>query len=873
MKKYLLFFHSPANILFFLVLYFISATSALAQVSPPPPEDGDFKSSDDGSWTQVLKWQVFNEGAWIPATAFPDANARVYIHHAMATEAERAINEIHIMKNGILYIVGNLFVTSDITVNEGGILDFYGFDVVGSGNFSLNNGGSVKITSPEGLRSRNLDFLYVGNVQNSGTIRYFSQTATYWYAGSVPQVTGDIFGSGSTSKNIIIDNTTTVTLTQRTGISAPGKLEIRTGTFIETELFNISGGGYLVMSGGTLQTSASGDIPKLNVAETGITGGTIELNAASEDQNLKNNIYFNLTFSGGNTVTTTGAITDILGTVTITGEATLDVQNRAFGKPETNFTMDGGRFRSSLLNESIPMMDGIYNLTGGTVELYGTDASQTHTLQGGKTYYNVEINAQGANTAEKNVNQGQGGIVILGEMIIYSPAVYQTSSGAILSGPGKFELMPGATLNYGDKNGITSSECGDGTTCGNIRTATRIFPSEANYGLVGGAGSAATGNGLPPLINNLFINRTTDVTLSNDLTLNNEMYVEGSGNLITNDKKIILAENASIQEPGNASILGIVETERTLQANETEYFGGIGLEITAMGNSPGITLVRRVTGAPQTGAGNSGIDRSYTINPSNDDGLDATMVFHYRDGVNELNGIPEGNLVLYRLPDGETDWIAEGGEVNIEGDFIIKDGINSFSTWTAGDSEASLPVDLLAFTGTLQNQQAELRWATASERNNDGFEIQRSVDTKEFETIGFVKGAGTAGERNEYVFIDDDMVQSSFYRLKQVDFDGKSTFSKIVQVMKTDEGNAFFTVSPNPFTHKLDLYFHGKNDENHVYQLQLNSALGKEIARLAGNGEKLNTLINEKLNNADKGVYVLTIYSDRLKSRKRIIKH
>lgn len=90
-------------------------------------------------------------------------------------------------------------------------------------------------------------------------------------------------------------------------------------------------------------------------------------------------------------------------------------------------------------------------------------------------------------------------------------------------------------------------------------------------------------------------------------------------------------------------------------------------------------------------------------------------------------------------------------------------------------SETPLPVALTAFTGTAINESIVLNWSTASEQNNDYFEVQHSADGKSFKNIGTVDGAGTSTTVNTYSFVDENPnAGTNYYRLVQHDFDGKT---------------------------------------------------------------------------------------------------
>ncbi len=110
-----------------------------------------------------------------------------------------------------------------------------------------------------------------------------------------------------------------------------------------------------------------------------------------------------------------------------------------------------------------------------------------------------------------------------------------------------------------------------------------------------------------------------------------------------------------------------------------------------------------------------------------------------------------------------------------------------------------LPVELVTFKAIADKDAIQLLWETASERNNAGFQIERSENGREFEKIAFVAGAGTSAEKHTYQLEDKDIRagQTYFYRLRQIDFDGNSQYSNIVQATLSG-GKLTLLVSPNP---------------------------------------------------------------------------
>lgn len=145
-----------------------------------------------------------------------------------------------------------------------------------------------------------------------------------------------------------------------------------------------------------------------------------------------------------------------------------------------------------------------------------------------------------------------------------------------------------------------------------------------------------------------------------------------------------------------------------------------------------------------------------------------------------------------------------------------------------------VPVELASFTGSVVSDAIQLQWITASELNNYGFEIERSINNSELVSIGFVKGKGTTTETNYYSYIDNPYESNKLqinYRLKQIDYDGTYTYSNIVSV----ELNApqEFTLNqnyPNPFNPSTIISYSVAADGK--TRLKVYDIMGSEVATL-----------------------------------------
>jgi hypothetical protein len=95
----------------------------------------------------------------------------------------------------------------------------------------------------------------------------------------------------------------------------------------------------------------------------------------------------------------------------------------------------------------------------------------------------------------------------------------------------------------------------------------------------------------------------------------------------------------------------------------------------------------------------------------------------------------------------------------------------------------ALPIELVSFTGTTQNNVNTLMWVTASERNNAYFTLERTLNGTDFEVIANINGASNSQTMNEYMVIDPIYNESlNYYRLKQTDYDGKSKYTDLISI-------------------------------------------------------------------------------------------
>jgi len=292
-------------------------------------------------------------------------------------------------------------------------------------------------------------------------------------------------------------------------------------------------------------------------------------------------------------------------------------------------------------------------------------------------------------------NHITGNIVVNGILEMKDSSRFVGNSA---TGSPSFYLNPGATLIAGSKDGIAALP---DSSHGNIQvTGVRSYSTSANYEYNGSV-AQTTGDGLPANVNNLTINNPNGVTLTNPVTVDGTL-TGASGNLFTGANAVTIGASGQLVEPTGNTVLGTVVATRTVNANSTVTFGGIGASMTSSAAAPGSTTVTRGTGAGsvQHGPVSSSVARYFDIVPANNSNLNATFTFAYDS--TELNGENASNLQLWKSTDAGVSWIQQGASNSVPLKQLTATGVNSFSRWTVSDLANQMGASGLSYvvTGT-----------------------------------------------------------------------------------------------------------------------------------------------------------------------------
>jgi hypothetical protein len=374
------------------------------------------------------------------------------------------------------------------------------------------------------------------------------------------------------------------------------------------------------------------------------------------------------------------------------------------------------------------------------------------------------------------------------------------------------EGMASLTINDGGVLSVYGNWTNNGTfTAGNNSTV--IFTGgEAQS--IGGSSSTT--------FYNLTVNNTssTGVVLNNSTTVNNQLTLT-DGLLILGSNDLTVSGSISggsggmdpkyVQTNGAGCLTQPVAAggAKAFPVGRAAYNPAL-LALTA-GSTTDNFCVRveddvYVNGTSGSTVTDKVVERTWFITEGISGGSDATLTLSWNSGETLGTFTPEACYISHFTGGG---WNA-GPAGNAGAGPVFsrsRSGITSFSPFAVGSAPA-LPVTWLSFRAALDGDDVKLAWSTASESNNEGFDIQRSENGRDWQTIAFVPGAGTTSEVTNYEYTDPSpftLHPSLYYRLQQRDYDGTTDYSP-VRVIQLEEENAI-RVFPNPADEAVTVAF------------------------------------------------------------------
>ncbi len=238
-------------------------------------------------------------------------------------------------------------------------------------------------------------------------------------------------------------------------------------------------------------------------------------------------------------------------------------------------------------------------------------------------------------------------------------------------------------------------------------------------------------------------------------------------------------------------------------------------------------------------------------------------------------GVVTANRGVYGLPNGNFLTTNAAGLFEING--TTGDTVRQIIAGVSGRfitpyDLAIIPVELTSFVGSCVNGNVELSWATATELNNSGFEIQRSADGYNFTKIGFVSGHGTTTDPKAYSYRDNSAgTGKHLYRLRQIDFNGAFNYSGTIEVEVT--APTVFALEqnyPNPFNPSTIISY--SIPQSSFVTLKVYDIIGNEVATLVNQTQSAGKYdIRFDASSLSNGVYLYSIKTDNFTSTKKML--
>jgi hypothetical protein len=811
---------------------------------------GDYRSVASGNWSNIATWESYNGLIWVAAVSAP-------------TSASGVIT----IQNGHIVTITTNVTVDQVVINSGGEVDLNsgitltvanvaGTDLDVSGIFK--NSGSVSINA-----SATVAFQSGGKYQHNFTTTAGTIPTATWNSGSTCEIVGyttnnsNPGGIGQTFANLTWN--------------CPNQ----TSSFdFGASLQNISGDFTLNSTGtGILQLDAQGNNNSLTIGgNLNMNGGTIYgcMNGATTVNVNGNYIQtggtFNFNKSGGTGYGNTSTLLSVSGNITISG-GTCDVT------------------QSTANNASLGL--GRINVAGNITISGSGLITETSVDSRGQIYFT------GSGTQQYITTNSSSSITQKIDFIVNSGAILRMDT-QVLNSTGDFSLLSGGGLMVGHSNGITLSGASGNIQC----TGTRSYSTSADY-TYNGTSAQNSGDGLPATVHNLTLNNSNNLTLTNSTAVSNLLTMT-SGLFVTSANTLALGTSTSTLGTlsrtsghvyGNFKrwIAAATTSNILFPVGTLSYYNGANFSFTVAPTAGSITS----TFIP-TNPGTNGFpltDGGYTLN---------TIGYGYWSFTG-ANGFAGGtynvNLYANGFP-GITDYTqlhtvrraTSGSAWTLNGTHSIGTGSNSAAVsnrtgmtllghFGIGSGAGNpLPIELVNFNAAPNGDKVDLTWSTASETNNDYFTVERSTDAIHFKEILRKQGAGNSTSTIYYSDIDNSPLSGhSYYRLKQTDYDGHSTYSKIKSVNNKSQREAenelkLISIAPNPFSEKFIVAF--TTQKAGAATIELVNESGKMVLQqVIQSNEGPNNFNFSEGQKLTSGIYFVNLFFNGEKISQKIIKN
>jgi hypothetical protein len=688
----------------------------------------------------------------------------------------------------------------------------------------------------------------------SGATNTVFATATNWVGGTAPANGDDVvIPAGLTNYPTLGANTPTLL-----------SITINGGTLTQpsTGNRNISATTITVNSGGTL-VRGSGNL----------TATTINLNGGTID--LANRTISTLTYNSGTLTITNGA------TVTTFNMASNSYTNGSINLNITTLNVNGGTFTrgsGTLTMTNLTLNGGTYDNGSSNLSLSGNFTQETGTFTHGA--YNLTV----SNNFILN-----GGTFTAGSGTI-SANVYDINNGTFNIKGNKITTgndfnIDGATVNVSDADLNIGNDLFviSGTLDLNGYNLTVVDDYTYNGGSIIDAGSLITAANVIWNFTGFTHTLPTNLYATATMTFTSGIVVSSNSALVR------FAYNTTISGVSNTShIDGPVRKEISSSNTTPTFVFPIGngtyyapLTLSSYGsrrNEDYFTAqyfdARNSNAGGTKGTGLSLVSQAeyWILDRGASTGTaTTTAVVGLSYNTSRSGSITDAALLKVARWNG-SQWADHGRATgsstsNTSGTLTSSAAVTSFSPFTIGSSSNvnPLPVHLLNFTAVPVASNVNVKWTTTSEINNDYFNVEKSLDGKNWSVIGQVKGAGNTEALTNYNFVDANPVMGmQYYRLQQTDINGMYTYSAVAPVNFSATLTSTLNIFPMPANNFLNVELPGASEMN----VTIYNANGQKVFEATSG-----SLLNIDIQNLNAGLYIVEVKADNNVSSAKFLKN
>ena len=501
----------------------------------------------------------------------------------------------------------------------------------------IQSGGTL---ISEASNSRELTISSNGNFTNNGT--FTANDGKVIFSGSNTVSGSSTFNNIDLNGGVDFGSSSTVN----------GNISLNAGGFINTNAPSYGGSSILIYNSSTTYGRGT---------EWSLMSGA----GYPNNIQITNNTTLNLGANAG-----TGTARQCAGNLTVDAGSTLSLNES--GEQMTQALTVKGNF----INNGTVLLSGA---SGGDLKLEGDfDDNGTLTANGRAVFFeggNTQTINSTADPLEIDVMRigKSGGEVVMNQNLLAD----ETSDPIQFTTATSYLNLNGNTLTIG-KAGVTSS--GSFTAGSGLKgtsASSLVLLGNGSFGDIPFVSGSQT-------LNNLSINRGG----SGSIGLGSDVTIEGTlthtlGDLQTNANKVVLGSSATISESGG-TVIGNLESTRTLSTSTEETFGGMGLSITPSCENLGSTVVTRTTGTPISNNSLNSISRYFQVTPTTNG--KATVIFSYTDS--EISAFTEANSLLFTSTDNSADsWYQVNGNPTISTpNNTLELSVNSLNYFTISDN-------------------------------------------------------------------------------------------------------------------------------------------------------------------------------------------